>query len=76
MPPKMPPSELLVMPSFDFLAKLEHQRLYWPRAVFHSFYELRHRAVQNFIKGRIWPVSRVLDIPDLRIFKNVINYGN
>ena len=23
----MPPSELLVMPSFDFLAKLEHQRL-------------------------------------------------
>ena len=23
----MPPSELLVMPSFDFLAKLEHRRL-------------------------------------------------
>ena len=27
MPPKNAPSELLVMPSFAFLAKLEHQRL-------------------------------------------------
>ena len=28
MAPKTAPSELLVMPSFDFLAKLEHQRLF------------------------------------------------
>ena len=28
MPPKMPPPpELLVMPPFDFLVKIEHQRL-------------------------------------------------
>ena len=30
MPPKKAPSELLVMPPFDFLVKLEHRRPYHP----------------------------------------------